>query len=68
MNACLCTVLFFWGVEEMNLIVNLIYVLLTNDLFGIDLVQSEVCDYLFSKLNQNVVIHHNVLARRDNQL
>ena len=53
MNACLCTVFFFLGgggvagVEEMNLIFYLIYILLTNDLFGIDLVQSEVCDYLF---------------------
>ena len=46
MNACLCTEYFFL-VEEMNLIFYLIYVLLANDLFGIDLVQSEVCDYLF---------------------
>ena len=26
---------------------DIIYVLLANELFGIDLVQSEVCDYLF---------------------
>ena len=46
-----------------------IYVLLGNGLFFIDLVQSEVCDYLF-KLNksQYVVVHHNVLAGRDNQV
>ena len=38
---------FFFLIEEMNFIVYLIYVILTNDLFGIDLVESEVCDYLF---------------------
>ena len=46
---------------------DIIYVLLANDLFGIDLVHSEVCDYLFFDL-QNVVVHHNVLAGRDNQV
>ena len=32
---------------ELSYINDIIYVLLANDLLGIDLVQSEVCDYLF---------------------